>query len=69
MNQIQNIWDSNHQNITQNLIYRKIILYKAELLKSNEIIKKYSALLASLPFTFLSSDQKKENLKLHFSAL
>ena len=69
MNQIQNIWDSNHQNITQNLIYRKIILYKAELLKSNEIIKKYSALLASLPFTSLSSDQKKENFKLHFSAL
>ena len=31
--------------------------------------KKYLALTASFAFTFLSSDRKNENVKLHFSAL
>ena len=77
------IWDSNTKylrlkspkykaklNLQKNyFIYgNKTIKSPSELLKSNEIIKKYSALPASLPFTFLSSDPKK-TFKLHFSAL
>ena len=49
-------------NLQKNyIIYgNKTIKSPSELLKSNEIIKKYSALSAFLPFTFLSSDPKKE---------
>ena len=42
---------------------------KIRIIKKQWNNKKYSALPASLPFTFLSSDPKKENFKLHFSAL
>ena len=42
---------------------------KIRIIKKQWNNKKYSALPASLPFNFLSSDPKKENFKLHFSAL
>ena len=42
---------------------------KIRIIKKQWNNKKYSALPASLPFPFLSSDPKKENFKLHFSAL
>ena len=42
---------------------------KIRIIKKQWNNKRYSALPASLPFTFLSSDPKKENVKLHFSGL
>ena len=75
------IWDSNTKylrlkspkykaklNLQKNYYIRQQN-NKIRIIKKQWNNKKYSALPASLPFTFLSSDPKKENFKLHFSAL